>query len=348
MDLSPPDFITDSLNTLKGDYSVTSASFPINSSKIIDELYQPYAEVTLHLLDASKVVYAQSTQDPWFSATTPIQDDDGLGEVLGGVASQLYSSDAPANVLGCVTERFYCNPSLPSSVGCIDSFGYIRGSNRTYKTNEEDAVPSIWPDAKEQSVMRSLLSTLSMGVTLDSLHVIPTSPTLLARRTLFGNLQMEQLPLDQWKIEQEHLFKKIRSSKFYSFSAWSLALIFLVGNLTMLIAMFLENIINLILRIPWLSFSRLEYAHAEWKAESTLQLHRLAHENLGLGRWTKTDEAIPVTHVGDTLAMLDVRDAKHARMVAPSEELEHLTPSPMNDNVRMRAKYERVPSSVQL
>lgn len=116
----------------------------------------------------------------------------------------------------------------------------------------------------------------------------------------------------------------------------------------MLIATFLENIVSLLLRYPWLPFTRLAYAHAEWKAESTLQLHRLAHENLGLGTWTKTDEAIPVTHVGDTLAMLDVRDAKHARMIAPSEELEHLTSPQMNVNVRMRAKYERVSSSVHL
>lgn len=163
--------------------------------------------MSLHLLDASQVVYAQSTEDPWFSATTQIQDDEGLGEALGGVASQLYFADAPANVLGCVTERFYCNPSLPSSVGCIDSFGYIRGLNRSYEMDGADTIPLIWPDTKDQSVMRPFLTTLSMGVTLDSMHVIPTSPTLLARRTLFGFIQMEQLPMDQWQIEQEHLFK---------------------------------------------------------------------------------------------------------------------------------------------
>jgi len=130
----------------------------------------------------------------------------------------------------------------------------------------------------------------------------------------------------------------------------------------MLIATFLEDIIGLLLKFPRFSSGRLAYAHAEWQAQSTLQLHRLAHENLGLVTWTRTDEAIPVTQRGDTLAVLDVMDSKHARMAAPSEELERLNApqktagveemeleqveSPKQQpSVRARAKYERVPSS---
>ncbi|KAF3040257.1 hypothetical protein E8E12_003359 [Didymella heteroderae] len=116
----------------------------------------------------------------------------------------------------------------------------------------------------------------------------------------------------------------------------------------MVVATFLEDILGLILKYPRLSSTRLAYAHAEWQAESTLQLHRLAQESLGLGTWKRTDEAVPVTHLGDILAVLDVANPKHACMVVPSEELEGPTASQRSASVRARAKYERVPSGTDL
>ncbi|KAF2623613.1 hypothetical protein BU25DRAFT_308937, partial [Macroventuria anomochaeta] len=50
---------------------------------------------------------------------------------------------------------------------------------------------------------------------------------------------------------------------------------------------------------------------------STLQLQRIAHENLGLGTWKRTDEQIPVTNKGDILGVFDTTDRKHARLVKP-------------------------------
>jgi hypothetical protein len=142
--------------------------------------------------------------------------------------------------------------------------------------------------------------------------------------------------------------QKVKSSKHYSFSAWSLGAVLIGGGLIMLIGVFLEDIISLLLKIPGLSSTKLAYAHSAWLAESTLQLHRLAHENLGLGSWKRTDEAIPVTHLDVALAVLDVTDPKHARMVVPNQELEYLSPVQKDANVRARVKYERVPSSAQL
>jgi hypothetical protein len=163
--------------------------------------------VTLHLLDAPGVLYAHSVEDPWLSATTPTQDVFGEGDesfTKGDIGSHLYYPDVPANVLGCTTERSYCNPSLPSSIGCIDSRGRLPNSDRDDDTHD---VSSLWPDLRDSSFFRPLLGTLSMGTNLDSLHVIPTEPTLLARRTLYASLQMAPLPSDQWQIEQEQSFK---------------------------------------------------------------------------------------------------------------------------------------------
>jgi hypothetical protein len=77
-----------------------------------------------------------------------------------------------------------------------------------------------------------------------------------------------------------------------------------------------EDIFDIALRRTFLGRSvRLRRGHAEWKAGSTLQLQRIAHENLGLGTWKRTDESVPVTNRGEVLGTFDVKDEKHARLV---------------------------------
>ena len=152
------------------------------------------------------ILYAQPTEDPWFSATTRVTDDNGAPvktSLLGDMISEVYFSDFTGNVLGCATERLYCNPSLPSSASCIDSDGRLSNSTRSRKS---DGISSLWPDPKEQSTFRSLLTTSSTAMELESKHLIPTLPTLLARNTLMKNTQIVLLPVDQWQIEQEYLF----------------------------------------------------------------------------------------------------------------------------------------------
>jgi hypothetical protein len=88
--------------------------------------------------------------------------------------------------------------------------------------------------------------------------------------------------------------------------------------------------------------TKLIYGFAEWQASSTLQLQRIAHENLGLGRWKKTNETIPVTGAGERLGILDVSDHKHARMIAPTTELDNLeTP---NSSLLSQLKDEADPA----
>lgn len=52
----------------------------------------------------------------------------------------------------------------------------------------------------------------------------------------------------------------------------------------------------------------------EWIANETLQLQRLAHEELGAGGWSGAANAVPVTKAGETLATLDTTDAYHPRL----------------------------------
>jgi hypothetical protein len=49
----------------------------------------------------------------------------------------------------------------------------------------------------------------------------------------------------------------------------------------------------------------------------TFQLQRLAHEEVGLGTWSRTTDFIPVTKPREELALLDLSYPGHPRLSAP-------------------------------
>ncbi|KAH9879753.1 hypothetical protein J1614_001776 [Plenodomus biglobosus] len=359
-----------------GNYKVTVLA-AFGGIKPMTDLRKPNVSVTLVFLDASELVYANKTEDPWFSATSVV-DNNHLASSANGSRSY-FVADEPVGVLGCVTQRSYCNPNLPEDVGYIDGFAII---DDQYPL---DPFKRVWPDANDQSAMRAWVAALSnqgAGL-LDVYYTIPNSPTLLSRSTILANMQTSVIPKDRWQDEREHLYKaslaaiqsmmvehargfsfaknrhcddgkecrrichsqKVRSSKHYSFSAWTLFGILLVGSTLMVISTFLEELFALLLRYTRLGSAKLVYSYAEWQAGSTLQLQRLAHENLGLGAWTRTDEAIPITEPGDILGVLDVTNPKHARMAEPAEELDIVNSTEAQPvNRKSNACYARLPS----
>lgn len=50
----------------------------------------------------------------------------------------------------------------------------------------------------------------------------------------------------------------------------------------------------------------------------TLQLQRLAHEELGYGIWTHAADSIPTTRRGEKLSLIDTSDPDHPRLVTPT------------------------------
>ena len=60
--------------------------------------------------------------------------------------------------------------------------------------------------------------------------------------------------------------------------------------------------------------TRHDYSRLEWKANATLQLHRIAHEEISSGTWSRTTEAVPVTAEGQLLAPLDISNRDHPRL----------------------------------
>ncbi len=107
--------------------------------------------------------------------------------------------------------------------------------------------------------------------------------------------------------------QKIRSRAFTSFSVLGLAIVLGVGGLLIVLATALESLTDFVLK----RVGRRIYPRLEWSANGTLQLQRLAHEALGYGgAWACATDAVPVTRcAGEPLAVLDVQDIEHPRLL---------------------------------
>ncbi|KAL9116911.1 MAG: hypothetical protein Q9187_006560 [Circinaria calcarea] len=104
--------------------------------------------------------------------------------------------------------------------------------------------------------------------------------------------------------------QKIRNDAFTSFSTFGLILILGIGCLLIVVAYTLEVIVE------WFQKRRNigVYKCLEWTTNETLQLQRLAHEELGFGNWSRTAEDHPVTAACEELAVLDISEPQHPRL----------------------------------
>lgn len=92
--------------------------------------------------------------------------------------------------------------------------------------------------------------------------------------------------------------------------------ILIFGTIIIISSLFLQSLIRILQR----HFKFTPYPRLEWSTNATLQLQRLAHEELGLGDWENTDEAIPFTKQVEYLGSLDLSNDKHPRLKHPESE----------------------------
>lgn len=107
--------------------------------------------------------------------------------------------------------------------------------------------------------------------------------------------------------------QKIRSDAVTSFSVLGLGILFGLGVLIIVFSLIIAPLAH---RIDiWLG--RNNYKRLEWAINDFVQLQRLAHEELGCGTWIGGDE-FPITALGQKLAVLDVADPCHPKLVNPT------------------------------
>lgn len=128
--------------------------------------------------------------------------------------------------------------------------------------------------------------------------------------------------------------QKIVNADYFNFSVFGLAITLAIGGLIIVLSYIIEPLVN------WIQKSRNlnAYARLEWSTNDTLQLQRLAHEELEMGTWDCYTAAVPVTKRGEMLAVLDLGDLDHPRLKAPMAKCEGLDEENLTSDNRSTAR----------
>ncbi|KAH7130062.1 hypothetical protein B0J11DRAFT_522347 [Dendryphion nanum] len=323
------------------DYKTTAVyNYPeAEDFNFIPALNRTSSLVSLMFLDSTEVFNAHRVTDPWFFAT---KRQSNISNPI------IFTADEPAGVLGCETSYEYCNADLPQNQSCENVFALSRTGVELWPDLQQNM---------EVVAFLLALGNPSIVSPHHYYQFKALSPLLTRHTLSIDGMQYDPLPKTRWKEEVEYIFQanlaamqaaaiaharadnlfrtapcgrtircaricesqKLRSSRHYSFSVLGLGIILGLGGFIMLVGIWIESVTCFAYRI----FARESsggnppYGHLEWEAQSTLQLQRQAHESLGLGTWSHTYKAVPVTERGEELGVLDCGDRKHVRLVHP-------------------------------
>ncbi|KAL1651891.1 hypothetical protein SLS58_000014 [Diplodia intermedia] len=316
---------------MNGTVDPNSAFVPMPSLLRVD------ADVVLIFLSANEIGYSGAVDDPWYAAHQPYDRVIQFEGQNPGV-SQIYHRDEPAAVLGCVLQEQICNPRTPE-----------RSRRCTPPGPWEDLTVSAMElvDGEDEAWLLQVLIWLSLNNQTPLWDIINTlgSSSLSSSFSLTNGMQAA-LPPDQWQRDVERWHSIMMASLQGSVvevaegpSAPELRAEYqkpandgeraLCRRQQLLRLRPLLHLRRRAASSSWPPGSssrssrsssgrcRLDsYARLEWCANETLQLQRLAHEELGMGTWSKCDGDVPVTEKGERLAMLDLTDSKHPRLKA--------------------------------
>ncbi|KAL9624396.1 MAG: hypothetical protein Q9160_001358 [Pyrenula sp. 1 TL-2023] len=319
--------------------SVHAGSCTDDSNLIpIKELMQSDKDVNIIFLSANGIRYNGPVDDLWYAAHQTTNDT--IRDVLFSGAQKYYLSDEAASVLGCTEQYQICNPTVPPQQGCspLDGGPQTGLSSPTSATDREKA--TNW--GFEVYSITALLQTLQS--------------TALTARLSFSEGSQAQLPADQWQKEVEYWHyiwlaslqatvvdtavgpqnpdilkefwakpenhverylcknQKIVSTAYTNFSTMWLIIVLLVGTSIILLEQSVETIVG------WLERRKMiKTSTAEWFGNGTLQLQRLAHEELGFGDWEGCGgKAIPITQKGQLLGVFITADKEHLKLSDPN------------------------------
>ncbi|RWA09604.1 hypothetical protein EKO27_g5506 [Xylaria grammica] len=309
------------------------------------ELRVPDGDLSLVFLSGYGVGFIEPLDDAWYRATTAsgyAMDSRSTGNVT------VYGPREAASPMACVEKWQWCNLAYPYMSGCGPLTGKVdalNGAAPFFNLTRSDVDAG---DRSQLSNVgtRLIWSAISILESTTGLQVLVTlgAKSLASQDRLYSGIQ-SPLPNDQWQLDVKHWFEiilssiqssfvnkalgfpagadvprllpentverelcnsqKIRSTAYTSFSLFGLYFIFLVGAAIILTSFILEPILTCLYNGRR---KKQHYANLEWASNTSLQLHRLAHEKLEQGEWSNCVEEIPTTELDVELAGLDVTD----------------------------------------
>ncbi|KAI1344685.1 hypothetical protein F5Y15DRAFT_1042 [Xylariaceae sp. FL0016] len=300
-------------------------------------------DISVMFLSAGGVVFTEKTLDPWYKATH------STGSIrMASLQSsepqrvEVYGQDEPGSPMACTRKVQFCSPQIPGEDHCT----------ALMTMNDAYAKVSHLDEAASQRMTWTIDALTSLLDNPESVVNAMGEQSLLSRRTMVDGVQ-GPLPDNQWQLDVEHWHnvhlaayqklvvdvaagsaatqlsaqwirrpqnkqemrlcnsQKVVSTAHVSFSVFGLLFILLGGLLIITLSFCMESLAALIQR----KLKMDPYSRIEWISNSTLQLQRLAHEELGIGEWTNGDGAVPTTRTLATLAPFDIANRTHPRLL---------------------------------
>ncbi|KAK7962064.1 uncharacterized protein PG986_002889 [Apiospora aurea] len=307
-------------------------------------------DVTLVFLSGNGVTFISPEDDDWYRPTVRYGSVTSSDANRRNVTQDRYRPEEAASLLGCTQQFQWCRDPAKGQCGNLEGrldalYSAAQWFNLTTKDLDPDRPV---PKTKLGSLLMWAYFILVDDTTSLQGFISSLGPRSLAsqnsvRQGMVSGLQKNQWQLDVkqwWQIllagfqarfvntaqgsdilpNRPYTFKpaseydwgfcrnqKIRSAQHASFSIFGLVFTYSMGALIVLISFAIAPILSLLQKRGWYN----KYAYIEWEGHTAIQLHRVAQDQLGHGRWGHCDESIPITQQGDLLAPFDVSDPSH-------------------------------------
>jgi hypothetical protein len=317
--------LTSNLNSATTAYPVQ----PQVGFEPIQPLYSPNRTVSL-VFAGYDGAYLNASDDLWLPAHAQTDETVELPDGSGTAIISFFKLDKTVNVLACTEQHQFCNPSPSSNrtnqctpLQSVDQFAVGDTALTSVLDNDyQQTISRIIYNAAIQSEWSQIVTSLQSPLLANSLALgvvsVPLADNqwILEAQNWFAismtNLQQSVISTasgppgndslltygqsDNDPSLQEYCTNQIiQQENFTNFSVLAIALIFVLGGVVICVSLLLETAIGFL----QLHFKRGLYHRIRWQLDSTLQLQRMAFEEVGLGTWRGGDDDVPVTEKGE-------------------------------------------------
>ncbi|KAK7915223.1 cytochrome p450 protein [Apiospora marii] len=340
-------------------YYITFDESPVNETNTFipdPALFRHDGDVSLFFLSGNGVKFQTSTKDDWYRATVPLER---YHAPISAINTSWFRPEEAASPLACVEQYQWCRDPATGQCGkLMGSYDALYSAAPRFDMTLEDLSPSrptvqtklgsrlVWAYYTlfiSENSLTGIVDTLGPALLVSqAFHILDRVPrvkdnqwqldvtlwwyTLLAGfqasfvNTAQGSFNSTFNPRSitpateyEWDICHN---QKIRSAQYTSFSVFGIVFTYAIGAFIIAMSFVITPILRFLQRHGWYN----KYAYLEWEGDTAIQLHRLAHDELGYGHWSRCDETIPITRVDDLLAPFDISDASHPMLVVKLNE----------------------------
>ena len=189
--------LTNHINSVQGSYISVNGSIIEDGSSFlpIPDLLHPMGDVTLFLLSANDIMFAEQSNDSWYSAH--VRSSHTIGRDSMPERMYVYYRDDPVRILGCTSRYQFCNANQRSNLSCTPL---------TSIAAAQTLVENLWHTERQRALSRWSTTAIlydAIGV-FEVVRVLGVS-SLTARYKRVVGVQA-RLPNNQWQLEVEHWF----------------------------------------------------------------------------------------------------------------------------------------------